>query len=286
MNTIDIMLEERICCVCGNRKTGKNFNGKPLWYKYRNEKGIWDRKSYFCIKCYNIKRIYGHININEIENEIENKKKEYLKKKIEERKCCKCGEDKSNWSWYKYRNEKGIWDRKSYLCHTCGVYEDYNKNIKSIADWRTGQLSRYSSHGKGFIGVQIIAKTIGVEDCNIKTNNFCFYVDLSMHNKYGKSEVKTSTFHVRDNRWVFGGIKPENSDTIFLVCMDDNDPWNNVIRIYIIPSKYIDTNSIGISKDSFRSAWHDKYRVDEKPYDETYQNMDIKNCRVLRHDGR
>lgn len=42
----------RKCCVCGNEKTGKNNNSNPLWYKYYDKKGLWDKKSWLCSRCY------------------------------------------------------------------------------------------------------------------------------------------------------------------------------------------------------------------------------------------
>ncbi len=47
-----------------------------------------------------------------------------------------------------------------------------------------------SPPGKDFIGQQIVAKTYGIEDCNLKMNNFRFYIDLK-HSIYGYIEVKT-----------------------------------------------------------------------------------------------
>ena len=47
------------------------------------------------------------------------------------------------------------------------------------ADFRNGNLDPLSPPGKGFIGAQIVAKTNGTEDCNIKMNNFRFYVEFN-----------------------------------------------------------------------------------------------------------
>lgn len=274
--------KERICCKCGGTKTGKNFNGNPLWYKYKDKNDIWDRRSYVCGTCYDLKRIYGTYNVYEIED----KKNEYSRNKINGRKCCKCCSTESKGSWYKNYGSDGHWDGVSYLCHRCGVYKDYSTTLKPIANHRTKNLSRYTQVGKGYIGVQIIARTLGLEDCNIVMNNFCYYVDLSKHTKYGYIEVKISTYNARDGRWVFNGIKLDKCDTVILVCMDEK--WKNIERIYIIPSKEINVSSIGITKNPSRSAWYDNlekgYLQDTKPFNDTFHQMDIEKCPVLSNE--
>lgn len=47
-----------------------------------------------------------------------------------------------------------------------------------------------SSIGKGFIGQQIISRTYKIDDCNLKMDNFNFYIDLTKDAKYGYGEVK------------------------------------------------------------------------------------------------
>lgn len=204
--------------------------------------------------------------------------------KIKLRKCCKCGTDKSsNGKWNKYYDDKNNWDGKSYLCNTCKMREYNDKIIKPTRQCRTRELSRYSTHGKGFIGAQIVAKTNGLEDCNIKMDNFCFYVDLSRHTKYGTVEVKTATLNIEYLWWGFSGFKPENSDTTFLVCMDDNEPWKNVERIYKIPSNNIEVTTITIfANTSMRMSKWGKFKIDENPYNNTYHNMKLENCKVLK----
>ena len=46
-------MEGRICCICGSDKTYE-YKGDPKWYKKYDEDGLWDGKSYKCMKCYNV----------------------------------------------------------------------------------------------------------------------------------------------------------------------------------------------------------------------------------------
>ncbi len=193
------------------------------------------------------------------------------------KRCYKCGRV----------NEDGNYDLKDRLCSRCHQNEENDKFRKPLVNFRTGNLSRYTAHGLGYIGVQIVAITNGVEDCNIKMDNFCFYIDLSKHTEYGYCEVKTGSFLLNRGRWVtFCEIKPWNFDNIFLVCMDWNRPWKNVCRIYIVSSEYVDISNITIYLGtSTKSSRWDRFKVDKVSYDNTYHSMKLENCNVLRKDG-
>ena len=62
--------------------------------------------------------------------------------------------------------------------------------------------------------------------------------------------------------------------------------WKDVDRIYIIPeSEAKEGTSITISKNPYRGIpWYEKYRVDEKPYNEAYHSLSIEDCSVLKDD--
>lgn len=201
--------------------------------------------------------------------------------------CCVCGKrdtyimsnGKPLWLAY-IENEK--WNKKSYQCTSC-----YNKikyrslDSNYVAEWRIGELDPNSPTGKGFVGAQIIAKTLGIHDCNIIMDNFRFYVDLSKHSIYGYVEVKTATFDKMTGQWPFNVKGKKNYDNIFLVCMDAY--WKNVERIYVVPfERAIKRSSIGIVKEPSRSTWYSDLIIDEKPFNNVYHNMRIENCKVLR----
>lgn len=211
----------------------------------------------------------------------------YKRCRHKETKCCKCDSAKT----YMKGPEDPLWrtcecgkkDCTGHICDTC-----YGK-IRSSAGWRHGQLDPSSPPGKGFIGAYIVAKTYGLEDCNIKMNTFRFYIDLSKHSKYGYIEVKTATLNRKNGNWSFSKFDEKDFDTLFLVCMDENDPWKSVKRVYAIPwEDAINRSSIKIYENPSRSAWYDKYKIDEKSFEDTYSNMKLENCKVLRkrRDGR
>lgn len=206
------------------------------------------------------------------------------------RKCCKCGDDLSDPSrdhhGVKYFDEKEDWDGKSWICNSCYM-KDYNKDRNDNADWRTGNLSRYSPSGKGFIGAQIIARTLGIDDCNIIMDNFNFYIDLGKHSEYGYIEVKTATLDIECGEWTFALKLWKQFDTLILICMDQYEPWKNVKKVYAIPYEHVMNNKgitiTDITSKYSRLKW-ESFKIDEKPFNDTYHKMDIKRCKVLRKD--
>lgn len=195
-------------------------------------------------------------------------------------------------------------DEEDKFCSNCGkkiknVYHDildeYNNMIIECVcprcvikimgtDWRKGNLDPKSAVGKGFIGQQIVAKTFGVEDCNLKMKNFHFYIDLSKIYGYGYGEVKTASLDMISDIYYFDTDREQDYDNLFLVCMDGNWPWKNVGRIYAIPWEVVGyRKKIGIYKNPSRGGWYKEFRIDEKPFNDTYHNMNLTNCKVLKH---
>ena len=75
---------------------------------------------------------------------------------------------------------------------------------------------------------------------------------------------------------------PCDCDTVILLRMDRE--WKNVLRVYIIPSAYIETLCISIYTGSIRVSKWDKFMVDEKSYNDAYHTLDIENCSILRNE--
>lgn len=191
------------------------------------------------------------------------------------------------------------WDVEDKFCSNCGekiknvcydILNEYNSSVIGClcpkcksADWRIGNLDPKSSIGKGFIGQQIVAKTFGVEDCNLKMDNFNFYVDLCKHSDYGYIEVKISSYYKEHRAWSFDTRREQYYDNLFLVCMDGNWPWKDVKRMYAIPWEAVGYRKrINIYKNPSRGGWYKEFRIDEKPFNDTYHNMKLENCKVLR----
>lgn len=211
------------------------------------------------------------------------------------RRCCKCGKDKtyisttgtSIWRTHKCGNK----DCTRHLCLRCHMryYQKNNPNsqhntLKYMRDWRIGQLSRYSSTGKGLIGVYIICKFLGTQDNNIKYDNFNFYIDIN-HSIYGNVEVKISG--LIKGKWSFGNLQRHKFDTLFLICMDEYNPWKNVLRVYTIPyHEIINICTIGIYKDPDSSKGpfrYDSYICDNGEFNTIYKSIDFNNDPILKN---
>lgn len=204
------------------------------------------------------------------------------------KKCCKCGSNETYIRpsgypcWFMDYNDKGDWTGK-YVCHKC--YHRYDNNstdnlIKSMRKCRNKGISKYSNTGKGFIGEQIVANVRGLKNCNIEKDDFNFKFDL--HDpEYGRVQVKT---HVLNREgWSFSNIKLENYDTIILLCMDEYR--KNIERVYIIPSVcVVGPTGITIVKYPSRGFRYEKFRVDERPYNDSYHSMKLDNCPVLKDE--
>lgn len=191
--------------------------------------------------------------------------------------CCICGSGRTEIThirrphWYTHK-VNGSWDYKSYECGNCHNTIKH----KSHAQFRNKDLSRDCPSGKGFIGQQIFCKVRGVKDCNIELDNFNSKYDHSIDLEYGLVNTKYDIFKWNTKRW-----HPHTSgeyDNLAVICMDMSE--KNVERVYIIPRK----EAIKVSRINLTKApsIYDRYRVDEKPYNEAYHSMSIKECPVLR----
>jgi hypothetical protein len=252
--------------------------------KNKNWTGRW-----LCGKCYYKEHNKGHKDNLNRKKSFYNRTNTCDNIKEDGKKC----ENKleSNQAFREYDKNKNWTGR--WLCGKC-YFKKRNKehNRKSMANFRCGQLSRFSGVGKGFIGAQIVCKTLGIDDCNILMDNFCFKID-SKHPKYGLIEIKTSSLHKYMHNfkeiftWNFEHINSHKFDTLILVCMDDNEIWKDVIKVLIIPyDETIYRNSITIFKEPKKNNWYEIYQVDEKSFNDTYHKMDINKCKVLRKDEK
>lgn len=204
------------------------------------------------------------------------------------RVCHKCGiEPPYTTQWHLDYNDIGNWTGK-WLCHKCyNKYDPYSSNNKQKLEtlWRNKEIDKYSNVGIGFIGQSILAKKFNIIDCNIKTDNFNSKFDLYDPNKYGKIQVKTRTLNKDYGIW--GGITLNeecNFDTLFIICMSND--MKNVERVYIIPElELYGERSITIYKDcsSPKRSRFERFRVDERSYNDTYHNLKLENCTVLKN---
>lgn len=187
-------------------------------------------------------------------------------------------------------NEKGNWTGR-WLCGKCWG-RNYQRNdsrsgnnlIKSMTNCRTKDLyNKYfqelSYRDIGRIGEDIVSLTLGLRSQNDLIDNYNSLFDIEVHHKYGRIQVKIASLGIRRLNWQFdiGDIWIERGfDTLIVLCMDENQPWKIVERVYIISMMYkeLSVQKIDIYKNTPRvlSKW-EKFRIDERPYDSTYQKM-------------
>jgi len=251
--------------MCGTDKTTIKSDGIPRWSRYKidkggdyNTNGFWDRKSYLCTKCYDKIRCIN-----------------------DDRLCSNCG-DKTTSSYCKVYDDNDNWDGKSWLCNKC-FSEKYNNDIvKPMRPCRNKGISKESTLGKGIIGEAIVSKVLGIEMCSKKANNFNYKFDLFTHDKYGNIQVKIAGPYFNQWKYDFRHGNPCDCDTVILLCMDEE--WNNVVRVYIIPSENVEKLGLSIYRGTMRASKWDEFQVDEKPYNNAYHNLNIDNCSILKDE--
>ena len=233
----------------------------------------------------------GFENFNEYQMEVKKNGPLVRSGNFEGRICIICGSDKTRIKgggkphWNTYRDEDGKWDRKSYVCDSCsGKYDDNSRDnlIKLMRQSRTGSLSRWSETGIATIGQWIGANALKLRDLNIDNNNFKELVDLSRHPEHGMLDVKTRS--LRENKWIIYIGMEHNFDKCVIICMDNNEPWRDVKRTYIVPDSELYGETVVTICEDWSSVsrrggakfeWIEEYRVCEKSYNDIYHSVKI-----------
>lgn len=269
--------EGRKCIKCGNTETYVTSAGYEYWARYYDKDGEWDKKSYMCNLCYQRARQEGRsYEIKRIQIE-----------RLKERKCIKC-ESVDTSQWCVYYDENGN-KTNMFLCSKCYM-NDYNRepnshnNIKKYMrscrlnnDVDLSKFDEFSDGEKGRIGEDIVSHTLGADNQNYISDNYSSLYDL-VHHKYGRIEVKTASFGINNGSWDSTLDMEHNFDTLVILCMNNEEPWRHVERVYIIPedcSELYGQRYVSIYENPSRKSKWDKFIVDEKPYNDTYHKMDI-----------
>lgn len=205
--------------------------------------------------------------------------------KIKGRKCCKCGNKtyvlQGKELWFKYKIDKdgnydknGYWDNRSYLCYKCYQdipvnYEIYRNKTRSMTQTRTGNLKIDSGRGKSLIDQAVVTKVLGIDDLNIKMDNFEYYIDAS-NEKYGKIDIKGSHFYLIEEIWRFSTRGNIICDTFIL--LGYNHDRTNIDFVWIVPNENW-KNEIKIHKDAIKTSKYDRFKVDPKPYNDVYYSL-------------
>lgn len=207
---------------------------------------------------------------------------------FENRKCCECGSSRTTQGFGSPRWHNHLCNKEycsKWLCHKCynkiqyKLPDSHTNLIKLMRQCRNRNFDITKEMCKGCIGVEIVANTLGLKNANIESDNFSSDVDIRGHPKYGNIEVKIST--LRNGKWQFD-IKESQKlkqkfDTVFLLCMDHNEPWEDIIRIYAIPFKEIIKNNFHINiSDNYSKYLYGEFIIDHTSYNETYHKFDEK----------
>lgn len=256
-------IKNRACHICGN--TG---DYKVIPYKFYNKEGYWNGKSYLCKKCHDEIR---YPSTESSKMEYMEYRRGLIRDKCKGRICCKCGSSET----YERPGGGYVWfvcscgkiDCTKWSCKTCYT-SNYQRNdptsahnlIKEMRKSRIGDLDKRTTSGKSLIDQAVVAEYLGVEDLNIKMDNFGYCIDIE-HGKYRKIDVKGASLIY--GGWHYQTNEKIDCDTYFFLGYDQNR--ENIRVIFIIPNYVIMHNKgVTISKSSFRTQKYDKFKVDDQ----------------------
>ena len=119
----------------------------------------------------------------------------------------------------------------------------------------------------------ITCKVHNIKNLNIENDNYLSPIDHSPDHKLGIVQTKGSTYNHSMTRWHNGNIGNEHNkdfDYLLFYCMSAD--MKIIERVYLFPkSEIIIRTGITIIKNPSKGGWYEKYRIDEKPYNDAYQ---------------
>jgi len=213
-------------------------------------------------------------------------KKRKPKGELENRTCCICGgkdthkNNKGVPQWLREYNIKGWTGR--WMCFNCGSndYQEKDPNsqrnaIKSVRNPRIGNIKKGTEQGMVIITQAVVAKVNGIEDLNIRMDNYGYHFDM-YKDVYGRINVEYSSFrYPHYEGWIFNSrriniVKTENYDTFILLCF--NEDKSDIERIYIIINneEIKELWTIGINANGSK---YEKFRVDKSEYSSAYRDI-------------
>lgn len=175
---------------------------------------------------------------------------------------------------YREYNKEGNWTGKM-ICAKCYQEEPYSSHgkMKLIANIRTGNLDPTCTTYKGQMFEAITCKTRGVKNLNIENDNFRSLIDHSRDSELGIIQSKGTIYIPRYRHWArnWSNEHYKDFDNLIFYCMDQY--MINIERIYVFPwHEVLKRTGITIYKND-NNHWYDEYRVDEKPYNDAYHNL-------------
>jgi len=201
----------------------------------------------------------------------------------EGRICCKCKNSKT----YIRSNGNPLWYNcicgkdscTGYLCMKCRLkivakYPDSNRNaMKSIANYRIGNVRKDSDYGISMISQAVVVKIFKIEDLTIKENNFKYYIDAES-NEHGKIDVKSSTLQ---QYGIYDFVNRMKIDCDTYICLGYDRHRRNIDNVYVIPNEewISKLRHLCIPKNPSRTSKYDKFKVDSSPYNRAFSDLMI-----------
>ncbi len=205
---------------------------------------------------------------------------------IERRICCecKCGKEgtyrNNSGSYFWYSCQCGGKDCTGWLCHKDYTRRQSRKSgeyidmMKSIADIRTSNVKVDNDKGRYIMSQAVVAKILGIEDLNIKNDNFMWPVDMENKN-YGKIDVKCSSLWYREDRgmWTYSTFKKIDCNTYILLGFGVNH--ENIEDVRIVPNEdwISGLTTITITQNPIKTTKYDQFMVDPNCYNDIYQDL-------------
>lgn len=238
-------IKGRKCHICGRDKTYVH-DGRSYWHRYYDNRGLWDRKSFLCDKCYKKYDSNSHSNLLKSLRRLSGPVRG---DDIDKRECCDCGSRETSSNWHKYY-DGDIWDKKSYLCAKC--YQAYHyDDIKSILRCRNMTINDII-HDVGKLAELVITVHLDISNLNIDKDNFNFPIDMK-HEKYGNIDGKGATINF--GKWQFNTRRKIDCDTY--ICIGFSPSMENIEIVCIVPNEghIYDITEISIYKNALKTQF-------------------------------
>lgn len=113
-----------------------------------------------------------------------------------------------------------------------------------------------------------------MKNLNIENDNYRSPIDHSFDYELGVVQTKGAIFDIERNRWMFyvGNEKNKEFEHLIAYCIDVF--MKNILRVYIFPKKeVVKRTGISVSIGIYRGRWVDKYRINEKSYNDAFHDI-------------
>jgi len=197
---------------------------------------------------------------------------------------CKCGNEgtyrNNSGSYFWYSCKCGNESCTGWLCHKDYTRRQSHKQggyvdtMKFLTDVRMSNVKIDDDKGRYIMCQVVVAKTLKIDDLNIKNDNDGWPVDME-HKDYGKIDVKCSSLWYRRGiaMWTYSTFKKIDCNTYILLGLSQDH--ENIEDVRIIPNDgwISGLTTITISRSSIKTSKYDQFLSDPKVYNDNYQDL-------------